>query len=203
MVVPSAGPGRCRAGRSTQVMTLRPGRIHRGGAIRRGLRFRVPIDTPVPGGVLMRVMRPMRRLAAMRRASVAVALGLLLTVAACATAAPDGHGPAAASRDHHRPAATKDGSHVAALAAAAQAAEAGAGRAALPMAPAHQGSAAASSGAGPAYFHTLPPGEALPSGAQCARWGRARPIAQNKGGNRRYTQTTRQPGRPGGPARDQ
>jgi hypothetical protein len=33
----------------------------------------------------------MRRLAAMRRASVAVTLGLLLTVAACATAAPQGH----------------------------------------------------------------------------------------------------------------
>jgi hypothetical protein len=67
----------------------------------------------------------MRRLAAMRRASVAVALGLLLTVAACATAAPDGgHGPAAASRDHHRPPAAKDGSHVAALAPAPQAAPA-------------------------------------------------------------------------------
>src|SRR4029077_15100275 len=60
-------------------------------------RITVPIDTPVPGGVLMRVMRPLRRLAAMRRASVAVILGLLLTVAACATSAPQGHSPAAGS----------------------------------------------------------------------------------------------------------
>ncbi len=46
----------------------------------------------------MRVMRPLRRLAAMRRASVAVILGLLLTVAACATAAPQDDAPAAAAR---------------------------------------------------------------------------------------------------------
>src|ERR1700722_9927610 len=58
-------------------------------------RIAVPIDTPVPGGVLMRVMRPLPRLAAMRRASVAVILGLLLTVAACATSASQGHSPAA------------------------------------------------------------------------------------------------------------
>src|SRR6516225_6900812 len=41
----------------------------------------------------------------------------------------------------------------------------------------------------PAYFRTLPPGTTLPSGAQCARWVRARPIAENKGVNRRYNQT--------------
>jgi hypothetical protein len=44
-------------------------------------------------------------------------------------------------------------------------------------------------GPGPAYFHTLPPGAKLPSGAQCARWVRARPIAENKGVNKRYNQT--------------
>ena len=80
----------------------------------------------------MRVMQPMRRLAAMRRASVAVILGLLVTVAACATAAPQGHSPAAASRGHHRAAAPKCGPREAALTAAAQAAEAGAGGTVMP-----------------------------------------------------------------------
>ena len=44
----------------------------------------------------------------------------------------------------------------------------------------------------PAYFHTLPPGAKLPSGAQCARWVRARPIKENKGVNRRYNKTKAQ-----------
>src|SRR5579859_7680457 len=44
----------------------------------------------------------------------------------------------------------------------------------------------------PAYFHTLPPGAKLPSGAQCARWVHARPIKENKGVNRRYNHTTGQ-----------
>ena len=87
----------------------------------------------------MRVMRPLPRLAAMRRASVAVALGLLLTVAACATVAPQGHSPGAASRGHRRPAAPRSGSREAALTAAAQAAEAGAAGAALPGTAAPQG----------------------------------------------------------------
>jgi len=139
----------------------------------------------------MRVMRPLRRLAAMRRASVAVILGLLLTVAACATAAPQGHPAAATSRVHRQPAAPRSGPREAALTAAAQAAEAGAGGTVLPGAAPWQD--AASSGRGPAYFHTLPPGAALPSGAQCARWVRARPIAENKGFNRRYNQTKGEP----------
>ena len=143
----------------------------------------------------MRVMRPLRRLAAMRRASVAVILGLLLTVAACATAAPQGHAPAAAPRGHRRPAAPKDGPRAAALTAAAQAAEAGAGGSVLPGTAARQGAGA--SGRGPAYFHTLPPGAALPSGAQCARWVRARPIAENKGVNRRDNLTKGEPVGPG------
>ena len=41
----------------------------------------------------------------------------------------------------------------------------------------------------PTYFRTLPPGTTLPSGAQCARWVRARPIAENKGVNTPYNQT--------------
>ena len=44
----------------------------------------------------------------------------------------------------------------------------------------------------PAYFRTLPPGAKLPSGAQCARWVRARPMAENKGANRRFNHTTGQ-----------
>ena len=145
----------------------------------------------------MRVMRPMRRLAAMRRASVAVTLGLLLTVAACATAAPQGHARVAGARGQHRHTGPKDGSHMAALTAAAQAAEAGSGGAVLPGAAARQGTGTAGSGRGPAYFHTLPPGAALPSGAQCARWVRARPIAENKGINRRYNQARGEPVGPG------
>jgi autotransporter family porin len=125
---------------------------------------------------------------------VAAALGLLLTVAACATAAPQGHSTAAASRGHPRAAAPKGGPRVAALAAAAQAAEAGGGGPVLP------GTAAQGAGASsraPAYFRTLPPGTALPSGAQCARWVRARPIAENKGVNRRYNQAKGEPVGPG------
>ena len=45
------------------------------------------------------------------------------------------------------------------------------------------------SGKPPAYFRTLSPGTTLPSGAQCATWVRARPIAENKGMNAPYNQT--------------
>ena len=44
------------------------------------------------------------------------------------------------------------------------------------------------SGKPPAYFRTLPPGTTLPSGAQCATWVRARPVAENKGMNAPYNQ---------------
>jgi hypothetical protein len=46
---------------------------------------------------------------------------------------------------------------------------------------ASQGSSSAA--AAPAFFGTLPPGAKLPSGAQCARWVRARPIKESKGMN--------------------
>jgi len=46
--------------------------------------------------------------------------------------------------------------------------------------------------AAPAYFHTVPPGHQLPTGAQCAAWVRARPVKENKGVNRRNNQTTGQ-----------
>src|SRR5438477_207366 len=82
------------------------------------------------------------------RASVAVILGLLLTVGACATAAPQGHAPAAASRHGHGPVSPGGGPRVAALAAATEA-EAGAAGPALPAAPAGHGGGAASSGRGP------------------------------------------------------
>jgi autotransporter family porin len=44
--------------------------------------------------------------------------------------------------------------------------------------------------AAPARFGTLPPGSALPSGAQCAAWVRASAYPENKGANRTANQTT-------------
>jgi autotransporter family porin len=44
----------------------------------------------------------------------------------------------------------------------------------------------------PVYFRTLPPQAKLPSGAQCARWVRARPGAENKRMNSRFNRTTGQ-----------
>ncbi len=44
----------------------------------------------------------------------------------------------------------------------------------------------------PAFFRTLPPGAKLPSGAQCAKWVRARPLRENKGMNRRFNHVTGQ-----------
>jgi autotransporter family porin len=52
------------------------------------------------------------------------------------------------------------------------------------------GAGGAAAGAAPARFATLAPGAALPSGAQCATWVRARPYPENKGVNRRANQTT-------------
>jgi hypothetical protein len=50
--------------------------------------------------------------------------------------------------------------------------------------------ATATSAAAPAFFGTLPPGAKLPSGAQCARWVRARPIKESKGMNAAYNRRT-------------
>ena len=44
----------------------------------------------------------------------------------------------------------------------------------------------------PAFFRTLPPSAKLPSGAQCAKWVRARPLRENKGVNRRPNHVTGQ-----------
>jgi autotransporter family porin len=130
----------------------------------------------------------------MRRASVAAALGVLLTVAACASAAPQGQAPAAAHRGHGHPAAAEARPQVDALAAAAPKA---AGAAEAGNAPARKPAALMRSALGPAYFHTLPPGATLPSGGQCARWVRARPITENKGVNRAANQATGQHVAPG------
>jgi hypothetical protein len=51
------------------------------------------------------------------------------------------------------------------------------------------GSTAAATAA-PAYFHTIPPGEPLPSGAQCAQWVRERPAPENKAANARDNHIT-------------
>ncbi len=50
--------------------------------------------------------------------------------------------------------------------------------------------APAPAAAAPAFFGTLPPGAKLPSGAQCARWVRARPIKENKGMNAPFNRRT-------------
>ncbi len=50
----------------------------------------------------------------------------------------------------------------------------------------------ASATSAPAFFRTLPPGAKLPSGAQCAKWVRARPLRENKGVNRRFNRLTGQ-----------
>lgn len=44
----------------------------------------------------------------------------------------------------------------------------------------------------PGHFGTLPPGATLPSDARCAAWVRARPLAENKGANRRFNLATGQ-----------
>jgi hypothetical protein len=46
--------------------------------------------------------------------------------------------------------------------------------------------------AAPAFFGTLPPGAALPSGAQCARWVLARPTPERKGANLAFNRATGQ-----------
>ncbi|HEY9482332.1 MAG TPA: sigma-70 family RNA polymerase sigma factor, partial [Micromonosporaceae bacterium] len=48
------------------------------------------------------------------------------------------------------------------------------------------------SASGPTHFATLAPGAKLPTGAQCAAWVRARPIAENKGLNGTANHTTGQ-----------
>jgi len=45
----------------------------------------------------------------------------------------------------------------------------------------------------PAHFTTLPPGTALPSGAQCASWVRATAYTENKGANATANRATGQP----------
>ncbi len=58
--------------------------------------------------------------------------------------------------------------------------------------PARAAAVPARAAAAPAFFRTLPPGARLPSGAQCARWVRARPLRENKGVNRRFNRVTGQ-----------
>lgn len=45
----------------------------------------------------------------------------------------------------------------------------------------------------PLFFRTLPPGAALPSGAQCARWVRASPSAETRPGNATFNHTVGHP----------
>src|ERR1700689_4500015 len=59
-------------------------------------------------------------------------------------------------------------------------------------APAAPPQPAGSRAIGPAFFNTLKPGAKLPSGAQCAKWVRSRPIKENKGVNRKYNHATGQ-----------
>jgi hypothetical protein len=50
--------------------------------------------------------------------------------------------------------------------------------------------ASAAATSAPAFFRTLPPGARLPTGAQCAKWVRARPIKENKGMNKPFNRRT-------------
>ena len=59
-------------------------------------------------------------------------------------------------------------------------------------APAPSNAASTQPAAAPAHFATLAAGAALPSGAQCAAWVRAKPLAENKGANRGFNQVTGQ-----------
>ena len=54
----------------------------------------------------------------------------------------------------------------------------------------HAGPRLASSS--PAFFNTVKPGKKLPSGAQCAKWVRSRPMKENKGVNAKYNRRTGQ-----------
>jgi hypothetical protein len=51
----------------------------------------------------------------------------------------------------------------------------------------------AAAAAKPVYFHTLPPGAKLPTGAQCAKLVRATPEPEDKAANAKYNRTTGQP----------
>ena len=68
----------------------------------------------------------------------------------------------------------------AAVALAVSLAAAGAGSAAAKT-PRSAVSAQVTAAAAPAYFHTVPPGPRLPTGAQCATWVRARPVQGEQG----------------------
>jgi hypothetical protein len=114
------------------------------------------------------------------------ALGLAITISGCGS--PATHRPAA-SLQHPDPAAESAASHSAAsrvTAASADPAAAAPSTAGASSAPAQASSSPARAGSAPAFFRTLPPGAALPSGAQCAKWVRARPIRESKGVNRRF-----------------
>jgi len=116
-------------------------------------------------------MQRLWRLPIIRTALVALVGGLFVVaaVSGCATAR-DHVSAAHRAAPPHDPAGHRGGPHLDRVAARQNVRSAAPSRAA----------------AAPAYFRTLPPGAKLPSGAQCARWVRARPDAENKGMNRRF-----------------
>jgi hypothetical protein len=103
---------------------------------------------------------------------LAVVAATSVAVAACANS--PGHGSAAGTASH-RAAASKSSRPKAAASHPVVAAAA-----AVPA------PSAATARPAPKFFRTLSPSAKLPSGAQCAKWVRARPIKENKGVNRRY-----------------
>jgi autotransporter family porin len=124
-------------------------------------------------------------------AGVTAAVVLLSTVATVAIVR--GCGGGSANRSAHNAAAGVDAS------TPGPSGDAGASVGATPSATASSGApsghpsasrVAPAGGAAPARFATLGPGAALPSGAQCATWVRAKPYAENKGANRRANQVT-------------
>jgi autotransporter family porin len=125
------------------------------------------------------------RVAAVHGGWVTVVACLAVAVAGCGTAAPAGHRAAP-----HQAAQQRNLAAQAATPGGVTAGGANLGTGSAPAKAAPKSRAAAQAAAAPAYFHTLPPGAKLPSGAQCAKWVRVRPYAENKGVNRHFNHTT-------------
>ena len=88
------------------------------------------------------------------------------------------------TRRHRRPTRRALAAMAAGLCIAVSLAGAGIAAATAASAPPTRAAAA------PTFFRTLPPGAKLPSGAQCARWVRARPIKEDKGVNKPFNRRT-------------
>jgi hypothetical protein len=105
----------------------------------------------------------------------AITVGVSMSTVACSSPAASAPRQAAARDLARQDRSGAKGGSATVLAAASSAAAAGPAAAKAPV-----------------FFRTLPPRAKLPSGAQCARWVRARPVAENKGVNRSFNHRTGQ-----------